>query len=156
MGIPIRMADAAYLPLAPALIWPVLIDFPRYPQWWPRSLFVRLLHAEPGLVGTEYTIRPYGWRSFCCQVVSVEEPVRMCLQYDGVYMEGVAEWRLEPVGQGTRVIYAMDAEVHDPLVECIGKIINLQSIHSYSMRNIFQNLNKQLGLSGCPADDGHA
>ena len=69
---------------------------------------------------------------------------RICLQYDGVYMGGVAEWRLEPVDQGTRVIYDMDAGVNDPLVALVGKVINLKSIHSYSMRNIFLNLKKQL------------
>ena len=31
------------------------------------------------------------------EVVSVEKPVRICLKYDGVYMGGVAEWRLEPI-----------------------------------------------------------
>ena len=144
MGIPIRMADETFIPFSPAEIWPVLADVYRYPKWWPRSLFVRLLHADPGLIGTEFTIRPYGWRSFRCRVVSVEKPVRICLQYDGIYMGGVAEWRLEPVGQGTRVIYDMDAEVNDPLVALVGKVINLKSIHSYSMRNIFKNLKKQL------------
>lgn len=144
MGIPIRMTDEAFIPLSPAEIWPVLADIAQYPNWWPRLLFVHLLHADSGLVGTEFTIRPYGWRSFRCQVLSVEEPVQICLQYDGIYMEGVAEWRLEPMDQGTMVIYDMDAEVNDPLVALVSKVINLKSIHSYSMRNIFQNLKRQL------------
>lgn len=144
MGIPIRMTDETYIHLSPAEIWTVLADIAQYPTWWPRTLFVRLIHAEPGLIGTEFSIRPYGWRSFRCQVVSVEKPVRICLKYDGVYMGGVAEWRLEPIHLGTKVIYDMDAEVNDPLVALVGKVINLKSIHSYSMRNIFQNLKKQL------------
>jgi uncharacterized protein YndB with AHSA1/START domain len=144
MSIPIRMADETFIPLAPDKIWPVLADIARYPQWWPRSLFVHLLHADPGLVGSEYRIRPYGWRSFCCKVVSVEEPACICLQYEGAYMSGIAEWRLESVGQGTRVIYDMDAEVKDLLVALVGKVTDLKNIHSYSMRHIFQNLKKQL------------
>jgi uncharacterized protein YndB with AHSA1/START domain len=141
---PIRMMNETIVPLSPAEVWPVLADIARYPQWWPRSLFVRLRHANPELIGTEFTIRPYGWRAFCCRVVSFEEPVRICLQYDGVYMGGVAEWRLEPAGQGTRVIYDMDAVVKDLLVTVFGAVIDLKSVHSYSMRGIFRNLNQQL------------
>ncbi|MBV5330254.1 MAG: SRPBCC family protein [Chlorobium sp.] len=144
MGIPIRSADETFIPLSPAEIWPVLADIARYPNWWPQSLFVRLLHVEPGFVGSEFAIRPYGWRSFRCRVVSFEESVRISLQYDGVYMRGVAEWRLEPVGQGTKIIYDMDAEVNDSLVALVGKVIDLKSIHSYSMRKIFRNLQEQL------------
>ena len=59
-------------------------------------------------------------------------------------MKGIAEWRLEPAGQGTRVIYDMDAEVTDLLVTLVGTVIDLKSIHSYSMRGIFRNLKRQL------------
>jgi len=140
----LRLTDETIVPLSPAEVWPVLIDIAGYPKWWPRSLFVRLLHANPVIVGTEFSLRPYGWRSFRCRVLSVEEPVRIGLQYEGDYMIGGAEWRLEPVGQGTRVIYDMDAEVKDLLVTLIGRMINLKSIHSYSMRCIFRNLKQQL------------
>ena len=141
---PIKTADEIILPVSPAEVWLVLADIARYPTWWPRSLFVRLLSANPALTGTEFTIRPYGWRSFRCRVVSFEAPVRLCLQYEGGYMGGVAEWRLEPVGRATRVIYAMDAEVTDLLVTLVGTVINLKGIHSYSMRGIFRNLSRQI------------
>jgi len=148
MGInrttPIQIADETIIPLSPAEVWRVLADITRYPEWWPRALFVRLLYANPELTGTVFSIRPYGWRSFRCRVVSFEEPVRICLQYEGLYMKGIAEWRLEPAGQGTRVIYDMDAEVTDLLVTLVGTVIDLKSIHSYSMRGIFRNLKRQL------------
>jgi len=148
MGInrttPIQIADETIIPLSPAEVWRVLADITRYPEWWPRALFVRLLNANPELTGTVFSIRPYGWRSFRCRVVSFEEPVRICLQYEGQYMGGIAEWRLEPAGQGTRVIYDMDAEVNDLLVTLVGTVIDLKSIHSYSMRGIFRNLKRQL------------
>ncbi len=141
---PLRMIDATTVPFVPSDVWPVLADIAGYSQWWPWSLFVRLRHAEPGLVGTEFAIRPYGWRSFRCRVVSFEEPRCICLQYDGCYLGGVAQWRLEPVGQGTKVIYDMDAVVHDPLVTLFGALISLESVHAYSMRGIFTNLEQML------------
>ena len=59
-------------------------------------------------------------------------------------MGGFAEWRLVPIDQGTRAIYDMNAEVNDLLVALVGKVINLESIHSYSMLGIFRNLNQQI------------
>ncbi len=141
---PIQMTDETIIPLLPSEVWPVLADMAGYSKWWPRVLFVRLLHADSGLVGTVYTIRPYGWRSFRCRVLAVENPIRIGLQYEGNYMQGVAEWRLEPFEQGTRVIYEMDAEINDLGVALLGTIIKLESIHSFSMRCIFRNLKQQL------------
>lgn len=141
---PIQMKSETIFPLSPAEIWPVLADVAGYERWWPRFLFVHLLQASPGLTGTEISIRPYGWKSFRCQVVSVEEPVRIGLHYEGSYLGGGAEWRLEPDGQGTRVIFDLDAEVNDPLVSLVSKVIDLRRIHSYSMDAIFANLKQQL------------
>ena len=144
MTIPIKTADETLVPWTPDEVWPVLADIGRYPCWWPRSLFVRIRHLDPLLIGTEFSIRPYGWRSFVCQVVSSQRPARICLHYDGHYMGGVAEWRLEAADQGTRVVYAMDAWVNDTLVELAAVVINLQTIHAYSMRGIFHNLTQQM------------
>ena len=38
----------------------------------------------------------------------------------------------------------MNAEVNDLLVALVGKVINLESIHSYSMLGISRNLNQQI------------
>jgi len=141
---PLRMIDATTVPFAPSEVWPVLADIAGYSQWWPWSLFVGLCHAESGLIGTEFTIRPYGWRSFRCRVVSCEESRRIGLHYEGGYLGGVAEWRLEPVGQGTKIMYDLDAEVRDPLVTLFGAVISLESVHAYSMRGIFINLEQLL------------
>lgn len=141
---PIQMTDETIIPLLPSEVWPVLADIAGYSKWWPRVLFVRLLHADSGLTGAVYTIRPYGWRSFRCRVLATEEPIRIGLQYEGDYMQGVAEWRLEPFEQGTRVIYEMDSEINDFVVALIGTLINLKSIHSFSMGCIFRNLKQQL------------
>ena len=151
MTIPIKTADQTLVPWKPAEVWPILADIGRYPCWWPQSLFVRVRYVDPLLVGTEFSIRPYGWRSFVCQVTSVQQPVRICLHYDGHYMGGVAEWRLEPVERGTRVVYAMDAWVDDLLVALVGTTINLKNIHTYSMRRIFHNLKRQMPYKAAQA-----
>ncbi len=143
-GIPLQFSDEIFVPHPPSTVWPVLANMAEYPAWWPQYLFVHLLHSEPNLIGTEFTIRPYGWRSFLCRVTSFEKPAFICLQYDSSYMRGTAQWRLDPAQQDTRVIYAMDATTYDVMVYLMSFIISLQSIHSFSMQAIFCNLVKQL------------
>jgi hypothetical protein len=143
-SLPLRFSDEILVPCPPAAIWSVLANIAEYSQWWPRYLLVKLLHPTPILIGTEFVIRPYGWRSILCRVTSFEEPTCICLQYDGTYMRGAASWRLEGGKQGTRVIYEMDAVVNDLAVYLVSFIASLKSIHSFSMRGIFKNLTKQL------------
>jgi ribosome-associated toxin RatA of RatAB toxin-antitoxin module len=149
--IPLQFSDEILVPHPPATVWSVLANMAEYPAWWPQYLFIHLLHAEADLIGTEFTIRPYGWRSFLCRVTSFDKPASICLQYDSSYMRGTAQWRLEPAQQGTRVIYAMDATTHDVMVYLTSFIISLQSIHSSSMRAIFRNLANQLRRIDPPA-----
>lgn len=144
ISLPLQFSDEIICLHPPSVVWPVLANFADYSNWWPKFLFVRILHSEPNLIGTEFVIRPYGWRSFLCRVTSFEEPSCICLQYDSNYMRGTAEWRLEPVKQGSKVIYEMDAVVDDIIVYLVSYISSLQSIHSYSMRGVLQNLTKQL------------
>ena len=143
-SLPLRFSDEILVPCPPATIWPILANIAGYSQWWPRYLLVRLLQPAPHLIGTEFVIRPYGWRSILCRVTSFEEPAHICLQYDGTYMRGTASWRLERGEQGTRVVYEMDAVVSDLAVYLVSFIASLKSIHSFSMRGIFKNLTKQL------------
>ncbi|WP_394708745.1 SRPBCC family protein [uncultured Desulfobulbus sp.] len=143
-SLPLRFSDEILVPCPPAKVWPVLANIAEYSQWWPRYLLVRFLHPAPHFIGTEFVIRPYGWRSILCRVTSFEEPACICLQYDGTYMRGAANWRLESGKDGTRVIYEMDAVVNDLAVYLVSFIASLKSIHSFSMRGIFMNLTKQL------------
>jgi len=149
--IPLQFSDEILVPQSEATVWSVLADMAKYPAWWPQYLFVRLLHAEPDLIGTEFTIRPYGWRSFLCRVTACEQPARIRLQYDSSYMRGTAEWRLEPGQHGTRVIYAMDATTQDVMVYLTSFVVSLQSIHSSSMRAIFRRLAGRLNRINPPA-----
>jgi uncharacterized protein YndB with AHSA1/START domain len=143
-ALPLRFSDEVLVAHSPAQVWPVLANIADYSQWWPRYLLVRFLHSAPHLIGTEFVIRPYGWRPILCEVTSFEEPTRICLQYNGAYMRGVASWRLEPGKEGTRVIYEMDAVANDLAVYLVSFIASLKKIHSFSMRGIFSNLTKQL------------
>lgn len=144
ISLPLQFADEILVASPPAMVWPILANMAEYRQWWPRYILVRLLQSAPHLTGTEFVIRPYGWRSILCRVTSFEEPAYICLQYDSDYMKGIARWRLELEPHGTRVIYEMDAVVNDLAVYLLSFIIHLQRIHSFSMRGIFHNLAKRL------------
>lgn len=144
ISLPLRFSDEMLVACPPATVWPILANIAEYRHWWPRYILVSLLHPAPHLVGTEFVIRPYGWRSIVCRVTSFEEPTCICLQYDGTYMRGTARWRLEHGNHGTRVIYEMDAVVNDLAVYLVSFIASLKSIHSFSMRGIFHNLAEQL------------
>lgn len=141
---PIHAVDHIPLPLSPTEIWPVLADISRYPQWWPKLLRVRVMQSTPALIGSELELRPLGAKRFSCQVVSFVAPERIDLEYRGGVIEGTAKWRLEPAGQGTRVSYAIDVLAKGRLVALVGRILDLNTMHSLSMQAIFRNLRREL------------
>lgn len=97
------------------------------------------------LLGAELRLRPLGGYRFTCRVVAFEKPRRINLAYSGGFIAGIAEWRLEPVSQGTRVVYDIDLQVvHSRLAAFAHWAVDLGRVHSFSMQAIFRNLRREL------------
>ena len=141
---PIKAIDEAIVPFPPTEVWRVLADIAAYPSWWPRHLGLRMLHREPGLVGSEVEERPFGGRPFRCRVEAVEEPCTIRTRYYGGFIEGRGEFRLESVGSATRVRYELDVQAEGRAVACLGRILPLGRIHSRLMQSVFRQLQRAL------------
>jgi ribosome-associated toxin RatA of RatAB toxin-antitoxin module len=133
------------VPFSPSEVWRVLTDLAAFPGWWPRRLQLRVLHREPGLVGSEVEMRPFGGRPFLCRVESVEEPCSIRTQYHGGFITGRGEWRLEPSGSGTRVRYELDVQAEGRVVAWLDRVLPLGRIHSSQMHGVFRQLERALG-----------
>lgn len=145
-AVKLRTADSTVLPCSPEAIWPVLAGFPQYPRWWPASLHVKVIRSPPEIFGTTLSICPFRGKAFTCTVVSMTPPARIGLVYEGPFIVGTAEWRLETVPEGTRVVYDIDVAVQGLLVPLVARLLDLKQVHSSSMRGIFRNLRHELNL----------
>lgn len=148
---PINALDEITLPFGATEVWPVLTDIGAYPNWWPRSLHIRVLPNPVALTGTEVEIRPAGGRPFQCRVEAVEALQTMRMRYFGGFIEGIGEWRLEPCGAHTRVSYRLEAHAHGWLVVLLGKVLDLAGLHSRAMQAVLQNLGQVLEQQQRPA-----
>lgn len=142
---PIRATDEIVLPFPPSDVWCVLEDIDEYPKWWPRSVGLRVLHREPQLVGSSLQLRPLGGRSFSCRVESIDPPNRLAMRYFGGFIDGIGEWRLEPIGSSTRVQYELNVNATGLFVALIGRMLPLSRIHSFQMKQVLRNLEKAVG-----------
>jgi uncharacterized protein YndB with AHSA1/START domain len=141
---PIHATDEITIPFPATEVWEVLADFERYPQWWPKSLDIRVLSGGMELLGTEVELRPAGGRAFRCRVEAVDLPKCIGMRYFGGFIDGFGAWRLEPLGQETRVIYQLEVNAHGWLVSLLGKVLNLGRMHSRLMQTVLRNLNQML------------
>jgi len=141
---PICATDEIMIGLPATKVWPLLADVGGYPRWWPKHLGIRLLSGGEEPLGTEVELRPSGGRPFRCRVEAVDVPKRIRLRYYGGFIDGYGEWRLEPLGEKTRVIYRLEAQAHGWLVVLLGKVLDLGRLHSRSMRDVLQNLKQVL------------
>ena len=151
---PIQATDEAIVPFPPTDVWRVLADVAAYPSWWPSYLGLRVLRSEAGLVGSEVEQRPFGGRPFRCRVEAVEEPSSIRTQYHGGFIEGRGEWRLEPMGSGTRVCYELDVHAEGRVVAWLGQILPLGRMHSRQMQRVFRQLERVLMEGKAPSPSG--
>ncbi|MGD9947098.1 MAG: type II toxin-antitoxin system RatA family toxin [Desulfobulbus sp.] len=143
---PLQATDVAVLPYPAETIWPILADISRYPQWWPKILFTRVTPAKNGLLDSELHLRPMGFRPFTCRIVAAKEPHSIDLEYVGNFITGHAQWILEPEESSTRVSYIVNVVIHGKMVALVAKVIDLKALHSHSMQNILQALQRRLLL----------
>jgi len=141
---PIQASDEVVVPFSPSEVWRVLTDIAAFPGWWPRRLQLRVLHCEPGLVGSEVEMRPFSGRPFRCRVEALEEPCRIRTRYHGGFITGRGEWRLEPSGSGTRVRYELDVQAEGRVVAWLGRILPLGRLHSRQMQGVLRQLERVL------------
>ncbi len=144
VSTPIHATVEIIIRLPAADVWPVVADFGGYSRWWPKSVRVRALSSDAPLLGSEVEIQPRGGRPFRCRVDAVDEPKRIRMRYFGGFIEGFGEWRLEPLGPDTRVIYQLEVNAYGWLVALLGKVFDLAQLHSRSMQTILHNLSDVL------------
>lgn len=145
MTTPIRAVDERVLPFAPDQIWPVLADVAASPRWWPDSIRLTVLRVSPEVAGSEFEVCPRGGRAFRCRVEAIEPPRRMQMHYGDGFVTGSGEWRLEAVAGGTRVAYALDVQAQGWLVTLLGRLLPLGKIHSKTMRQVLESLERETG-----------
>lgn len=137
---PIRAVDDVTIPFPPSEVWPVIADVAGYAGWWPKALRVRVVAGGTEAVGTDIELHPPGGRPFRCRVESAEPPRRMVVRYHGGFLSGTGEWRLDPVGDGTRVVYTLDVYAAGWIVAVLGRFLDLGRMHSKSMQEVITSL----------------
>lgn len=141
---PVRATDELTIPFAIEDVWSVLVRIREYPQWWPRSVGLRVLKEKPEVVGSSVQLRPFGGRAFKCRVLEMEVPSRLCMEYFGGFIEGRGEWRLETIGDATRVQYVLDVQAAGLIVACLGRITPLGKFHSMQMKSVLRQLENRV------------
>lgn len=141
---PIHAIDELVVPYPKDEVWNVLADVAAYPDWWPRAVGLSVLIAEHQIVGSSFELRPLGGRPFRCRIESIEVPNKLRLQYFGGFIEGRGEWRLESLGLKTQIQYELDVKAAGRSIAWIGWLIPLSRIHSYQMKQVLRNLEREV------------
>jgi carbon monoxide dehydrogenase subunit G len=109
----LRSEDVATFAAHPDRVWSVLADWRRYPDWMPDVAWVRPLGPERAL-GLRLLVRTrvFGLpiASDVMLVTDWDPPRRLAIEHQGV-VRGPAEWRLDPVGGGTRLTWAEEVRM---------------------------------------------
>jgi uncharacterized protein YndB with AHSA1/START domain len=136
----ITATDQILVPASPAAVWRVLADLNRYSAWWPKPVGIRATTITPELEGSDLEVRPRGGPAFHWLVERAVPDSLLLLRYHTGPYQGTGTWLLEPVLEGTRVVYALDLTTTHPLLRLIGRVTNLGRAHSRMMRPVLDRL----------------
>jgi carbon monoxide dehydrogenase subunit G len=114
----VRYRERTILKASPDRVWTVLADWETYTSWMPDVASVRRIgpDREAGLSLAVRT-KVFGVPLVTDRmVVTAWEPGRrMAIQHQGL-VQGWAEWRLEPVAEGTRFTWVEDLRMPPPVL----------------------------------------
>jgi carbon monoxide dehydrogenase subunit G len=101
----VKSEDTATFDAPPDRVWRILADWRRYPSWMPDVAWVRHLGGPEDGEGMRLKVRTKVFgvpaANDVMMVTAWEPGRRMAIRHQGV-VRGPAEWRLDPVGEGTR------------------------------------------------------
>ena len=125
-------------------VWKVLINIPKYQSWWPKSVNLKILKYDPGIIGSEFQANPLGGKSFACRVTSIISDKKINLEYySGIY-KGVGVWNIEAKDGSVIVSYSVDLEIVDKSIALFSKIIPIPKLHSMIFKKILEGLSGQV------------
>jgi ribosome-associated toxin RatA of RatAB toxin-antitoxin module len=125
-------------------VWNVLIDIPNYHRWWPKSVNLKILKSNKGIIGTEFKANPLGGKSFSCRLVSIIPNKEIRLNYfEGIY-RGEGIWNVERNNNLVSISYKVELEIADKSIALLSRIIPIPKLHSMIFKRILAGLAKQI------------
>ena len=141
----VRTGDEMVVPFSPEEVWRVIADVDAYQEWWPGSLGVSVIRAEPGLLGAEVEVTPFIGPAFHCRFEELHEPHGMRIRYFGGTLEGPGGLIIRQRDDGTLVRYELDVFLRAPGGSLVGRLLPLRVLHSIQLRQLLRALKARLG-----------
>lgn len=123
-------------------IFTVISDFNTYPEWFGKKVRVKVLKITEEKIGSLIQIN-FGTVKFFCEIVKILLNKEIVVKYTGAY-SGMGTWFFFKGTNGIKVIYEIDLIIRNPFVYILSYFISLNRIHSKTMNDIFNNLEKYL------------
>jgi len=130
---------------APEVLFPVLLAFDRYPQWWPEAWAFKL-HPDhqqgPFGVGTAFSVVPQDV-TFECEVKHIEPDRRLLWHFNSPQIYGAANWLLDRRGDHTDLILTLEFKGRGKLL-WLWPFISFRTIGYNVSWDLFKGLKSQL------------
>jgi ribosome-associated toxin RatA of RatAB toxin-antitoxin module len=141
--INIHSKNTRTLPFSALEIWDTIIDFEKYPEWWPSTVTIKVLRIQKEVKGSQIKASPYGGLGFVCEVVEVRQPTMFVMDYSGVY-KGRGVWTIAENNGRCDVVYEINLEINNFFIRALSYLLPVERIHSQLMDDVLSGLEKSL------------
>jgi carbon monoxide dehydrogenase subunit G len=127
-----RFHSTWLIPAPQEIVREVLLDYARYPLWWPQVRSVE--STSEGMLTVCRSALPYCLTFYATQFVLDDGTIAAALHGD---LDGVAQVRLHTTGSGTRVEYQQEVLLNRPLLRRFSPLLRpaFRFNHALMMRD---------------------
>lgn len=125
-------------------VFNAVADVTVYKDWWSKKVKVNILKSTDNFTGSKVEIRASGgW--FRCEIISVNKPNEVRVQYYEGVQKGEGIWSLKKTGESETVLtYSINLEPNGFIPRLLSNFINFSKMHSKAMKEMFLNLESYL------------
>jgi hypothetical protein len=138
--------DEGFVPYVEDDVRRVLLDFPRYGEWWGPPFRFDVTSGGAGEVGTRLRVAKGALRWVA--TVTAVGPERIELSYGDGAWNGEARWSTRSEMGGTAIVFRVDVDPATLWLRLLSWRVDLGRRHSRQMRDVFKALDKRLAALG--------
>lgn len=121
-----------YVPAERSVVHDVLLDYERYPLWWPQVRSVE--STSGGMLTVCRSFLPYDL-TFTVVQYALDDGVLAAQMYGD--LDGVAQWHLYDCGAGTRIEYDQEVSLEKPVLRRFSPVLRpaFRINHAFMMKD---------------------
>lgn len=136
--------DKIFLKHSDSDIFNAISHFDTYPKWWPSIIAFKDVVPSEEIVNATVFVKPFLSPGFGWQISNIIPNRVVEITYTHGAYTGKGTWEIFPTDEGCELVYEVELNIENAMIQMASNFINISSIHSKLMTMVFKKLDRYL------------